>query len=114
MKRVFQQITTSFIYGVALLITGVFSMAAGVSVLVSPSGRLFMLVARSWGRSLLFFARVKVTCIGAEKIDWEQPAVVMSNHASLFDIPILYRSLPVGLRFLAKRSSSTSRFWAGP
>ncbi len=40
---------------------------------------------------------------GLDNVSPGRPALVVSNHQSYADIPILYRALPVPLRFTAKR-----------
>jgi 1-acyl-sn-glycerol-3-phosphate acyltransferase len=40
---------------------------------------------------------------GAERVDWSRPQVLVANHASMIDIPALFRAVPVPLRFVLKR-----------
>jgi 1-acyl-sn-glycerol-3-phosphate acyltransferase len=60
-------------------------------------------MARKWARSLLFFAGVKVEVEGIEKIDPRGSYVFASNHLSYMDTPVVFSSIPVQLRFLAKK-----------
>jgi len=55
-----------------------------------------------WSRRLLADAQVDLRVSGLENIALDTSYVVMSNHASLYDIPILYCALPLRLRMAAK------------
>src|SRR5262249_9174152 len=46
-------------------------------------------IARFWGRSLLFFARVKVDVEGVERIQPDRGYVFASNHLSYMDTPVM-------------------------
>jgi 1-acyl-sn-glycerol-3-phosphate acyltransferase len=77
-----------------------------VSFLVSffeQAGRSQMKVARAWGRSLLFFARVRVEVEGLEKVDPSRGYVFVSNHLSYMDTPVVLSRIPAEFRFLAKK-----------
>jgi 1-acyl-sn-glycerol-3-phosphate acyltransferase len=57
---------------------------------------------RKWSRSLIERAKVDLEVTGLEKVPRHRAFVVMSNHQSHFDIPILYRLWPGRLRMVAK------------
>lgn len=59
--------------------------------------------ARAWSRLILKTSRVHLTVEGLENVDAHQTVIFCSNHPSAMDIPILFVSLPVQFRFLAKR-----------
>ncbi|MEE8368196.1 MAG: lysophospholipid acyltransferase family protein [Thermoanaerobaculia bacterium] len=61
-------------------------------------------VSQFWGRGLLWFSGVRVRASFEVDLKDEGPYVFMSNHQSLFDIPVLITSVPGQGRFLAKRS----------
>jgi 1-acyl-sn-glycerol-3-phosphate acyltransferase len=61
-------------------------------------------VARLWARSLMWVCRVRVTVHGLEHLDPEETYVLAVNHRSYLDIPVLLPNIPIGFRFLAKRS----------
>ena len=69
-----------------------------------------MAMARVWARSLLFFAGVRVTVEGLDKIDLDGSYVFASNHASYMDTPTVLSNIPVQFRFLAKRGLFRSLF----
>jgi 1-acyl-sn-glycerol-3-phosphate acyltransferase len=59
--------------------------------------------ARVWARSLLAFARVRVTVEGLDRIDPNAAYVFAANHLSYMDTPAILRSIPVQFRFMAKK-----------
>jgi len=60
-------------------------------------------VIQFWARRFIGIPPVTVELAGIEDIDPDQQYVVVSNHLSNFDIPVLFTSLPLTLRFLAKQ-----------
>jgi 1-acyl-sn-glycerol-3-phosphate acyltransferase len=52
---------------------------------------------RDWAETLVRITRTKLAVSGHQHIP-EQACIVMSNHQSLSDVPILYAALPEGLR----------------
>jgi 1-acyl-sn-glycerol-3-phosphate acyltransferase len=60
-------------------------------------------VGRLWMKHLLFFSRVTVKTVGAEKLSKADHYVFVSNHQSYFDIPVLCSGLPFFLSFIAKK-----------
>ncbi len=65
-------------------------------------GRFGYAFYRSYGRFLLFLGGVNAEVEGIEHIDPEERYLVVSNHQSLYDIPILFALLPLNLRLFAK------------
>ena len=60
-------------------------------------------VARGWGRLIIFFAGVRNTIEGLENVDRSRSYVFVSNHLSNLDAPYHLATMPVGVRFLAKK-----------
>lgn len=60
--------------------------------------------ARAWARLILKTTGVRVRVIGLERIDPAKSYVLASNHQSIYDIPIVFASLPLQLRIVAKQS----------
>jgi len=56
-----------------------------------------------WSARFLRLAPIDYEVHGAEHVDPSRSYVVVSNHLSNFDIPLLFRALPGKLRFLAKK-----------
>jgi 1-acyl-sn-glycerol-3-phosphate acyltransferase len=61
-------------------------------------------LARKWSRMLLACAFAGWTASGVEKLDPDGTYVLVSNHASFLDIPVILSALPVQVRFFAKKS----------
>src|SRR5690349_2446153 len=55
-----------------------------------------------WSSRILERAGIELTTIGLEHAPRGEAVVVMSNHQSLYDIPVLYRALKRPLRMVAK------------
>ncbi len=83
----------------------VFGSLAMLGALVMPWSDAPLLCARWWSRGMLLFGGVKVEAHGAEQ-DFLRDGriVVLVNHQSIYDIPVLFATLPSPAVFLAKRS----------
>jgi 1-acyl-sn-glycerol-3-phosphate acyltransferase len=69
-----------------------------------------------WSRELLRDAEVTLTVRGqehAEQGDGKEPFVVMSNHQSLYDIPVIFCAVPGRVRMVAKSELFKVPIW-GP
>jgi 1-acyl-sn-glycerol-3-phosphate acyltransferase len=66
-------------------------------------GRAQHRLAQQWSRMLLAVCFVTCEVEGAEKLDPETSYVVVSNHSSYMDIPVLYTAIPLQIRFFAKK-----------
>jgi 1-acyl-sn-glycerol-3-phosphate acyltransferase len=60
--------------------------------------------ARMWSRLILVTTGVHVTVEGLERLTPGRTYVFVSNHQSIYDIPVLFWSLPYQLRIIAKES----------
>jgi 1-acyl-sn-glycerol-3-phosphate acyltransferase len=56
-----------------------------------------------WSKRLLRHARVNVVTVGREHIVPGESYVVMSNHQSHFDIPVVFQAVGIPMRMVAKR-----------
>lgn len=61
-------------------------------------------IVRYWGRSIVMAAGIKLSIEGEEKVDWSRRYVLIANHHSYLDIPILVGAVPQPVRFMAKKS----------
>jgi 1-acyl-sn-glycerol-3-phosphate acyltransferase len=73
-----------------------------LSLAVDHSGVTIRKVARRWGQEMVSRLGIDLRVRGGEDVDWTRPLVVMANHNSHLDIPILYASLPRSFGMLAK------------
>ncbi len=82
--------------------------AISLSSLIAPSGSLMMPLGRTWAKSILRVAGVKVRFEGVEHLGAKDkhagPFIFMANHASALDILCIAPALPNNNRWLAKRS----------
>lgn len=66
---------------------------------------------RSWAKHLIDFAEMDLQVRGEELLEPGQPYVIVSNHQSLYDIPVLYLALPLSLRMVAKKELFRTPLW---
>ena len=74
-----------------------------VASLVTGSGNAAHSLGRLWAGITLSCTGVRVQTTGTEHIPRETPCIFAANHASQYDIPVLYKALPVQFRFLVKK-----------
>ena len=60
--------------------------------------------ARAWSSLILATTRVEVRVEGLDRVEPRRTYVFVSNHQSIYDIPVLFWSLPFQLRIIAKDS----------
>ena len=75
-----------------------------LSTIVDPSGDFGHRCARAWSWLILKTTGVRVTVSGIESLDPSQSYVLSANHQSIYDIPIVFASVPLQLRIVAKAS----------
>jgi 1-acyl-sn-glycerol-3-phosphate acyltransferase len=78
------------------------------SSLFDRSGRFAHWCARTWSRLILVTTGVHVDVVGLDRLESDRAYVFVSNHQSIYDIPIIFWSLPYQIRIIAK--SSLGRF----
>jgi len=63
-----------------------------------------LIMARTlWSPVILFLASAKTKVTGLENIDRTKTYIIIANHASFLDIPVLFRVMPLNIRFIAKK-----------
>jgi 1-acyl-sn-glycerol-3-phosphate acyltransferase len=81
----------------------VLGLAAIIASWIPPRPRHAFRVAQAWGRGLLLASGVSVRVTRSTPAP-PRRAVFMANHQSLYDIAAVLATVPVPVRFLAKRS----------
>jgi 1-acyl-sn-glycerol-3-phosphate acyltransferase len=80
------------------------------SSLFSSRGRFAHGCARVWSWLILATTGVEVASRGAERVPRDRSFLFVSNHQSIYDIPVLFWHLPFQLRILAKDSLGSFPF----
>lgn len=74
------------------------------SSLFERNGHFAHWCARTWSRLILWTTGVRVEVVGLDRLEPGRTYVFASNHQSIYDIPILFWSVPYQLRIIAKES----------
>lgn len=75
-----------------------------LSTFVDQRGHAAHWCARAWSSLILATTGVRVRVLGLEGVKPGETYVFISNHQSIYDIPIVFASLPFQLRIIAKES----------
>jgi 1-acyl-sn-glycerol-3-phosphate acyltransferase len=97
-RTVLWLIPTIAVYTIAL---GTLSLA---SSLMDGRGRFAHWCARTWSWLILATTGVRVQVHGLERLTPGRTYVFVANHQSIYDIPVIFCSLPYQLRIIAKES----------
>ena len=84
--------------------TAVLGTASLLSSVFDRRGDFGHKCARAWSWLILKTSGVKVQVSGLEHLDPARSYIFAANHQSIYDIPILFASLPVQLRIMSKAS----------
>ena len=87
-----------------------FSIAAIASLPLDRSGRVYFWCGRTWTRFSLFICNISLSVKGLEKVDPYGNYILVSNHASMFDIPVMMNTFP-HIRIMFKKELSYVPFW---
>jgi 1-acyl-sn-glycerol-3-phosphate acyltransferase len=88
------------------LYTLVLGAASIASSLFDSSGHFAHRCARAWSWLILKTTGVRVSVEGLDRVVRGTTYVFVSNHQSIYDIPVIFASLPFQLRIIAKESLS--------
>jgi 1-acyl-sn-glycerol-3-phosphate acyltransferase len=94
---------TILIWFLTLSVTAVLStIAIPFSLIGIPNAVHFL--ATLWGKALTKITMIKIIVNNPEKIHRDGPVLVLSNHQSMFDIPVFYAFLNIQFRWMSKAS----------
>jgi 1-acyl-sn-glycerol-3-phosphate acyltransferase len=96
--------TVFFLIPAISVYTIVLGSASLLSTLFDRRGNFGHRCARAWSWLILKTTGVTVAIDGLERLQPSRSYVFAANHQSIYDIPILFASLPFQLRIIAKQS----------
>ena len=96
--------TVFFLIPAISVYTAVLGTVSLLSSLFDRRGDFGHKCARAWSRLILKTTGVRVQVSGLERLDPSRSYIFAANHQSIYDIPILFASLPFQLRIIAKAS----------
>lgn len=96
--------TVFFLIPAISLYTIVLGTISLVSTFIDRSGNFGHRCARAWSWLILKSSGVRVKVEGLDRLDRSRSYVFAANHQSVFDIPVVFASLPFQLRIIAKES----------
>jgi 1-acyl-sn-glycerol-3-phosphate acyltransferase len=91
-----------FKWSAAAVLTVFWGLVSILFAFIPPRGWSMNRCGRLWARGMLFCWGVKVEVINA--VPAGRPRVIMPNHRSLVDIPVIFVAVPDRIVFLAKKS----------
>jgi 1-acyl-sn-glycerol-3-phosphate acyltransferase len=97
-------LATAVFLVLGLVITIVAGLIGTIIGFIPPRGDWTLRGARVWARLVLLGGFMRLQAQGRERVPRDSPVVFMSNHESWLDIPALLATIPVQVRFLAKKS----------
>ncbi|MCK5807913.1 1-acyl-sn-glycerol-3-phosphate acyltransferase [bacterium] len=92
-----------YIISVIIATTAILLCYLWYPIYILSGKRAGMLFIRTFFSTLLKANNITVKMSGLEHIDLEQNYLILSNHQSIFDIPIVSASLPLDIRIFAKQ-----------
>ena len=87
----------------ALFTVGVAVTAITGNLLDRRRGRVFFWLARHWSRGVLWICGLRLIVRGRDLLKRSTNYVYVSNHASLFDIPVVTAAVPDNIRIVYKK-----------
>ena len=89
---------------VAIVATLIHAPFTSVSALLFPKTRGAEWSIHTWGKWIVRAAGIDAVADGMEKLDPNRRYILVANHHSYLDIPCLLATIPLSVRFMAKRS----------
>ncbi|MFV1971464.1 MAG: lysophospholipid acyltransferase family protein, partial [Acidimicrobiia bacterium] len=103
LHTLFAGIRTFVLVPLFVLLTLLFAVFIIIYGAFRPAAPIHDKILKVWSGLWLRIPPVRFDVEGTENVDPHQRYVVASNHLSMFDIPLLFRTLPLHGRFLAKK-----------
>ena len=103
LHTLFAGIRTFVLVPLFVLLTLLFAVFIIIYGAFRPAAPIHDKILKVWSGLWLRIPPVHFDVEGTENVDPHQRYVVASNHLSMFDIPLLFRTLPLHGRFLAKK-----------
>src|ERR1044071_7641479 len=88
----------------AIVVTIPFATAVMFVAFVRSNAAIIDSLIRVWARSLVRLAGIALRTERMETVDRKQRYILVSNHYSYFDIPVIIAAVPQPIRFMAKVS----------
>lgn len=85
------------------IVTIILAIIALIASIVEPGGKIYNFISKIWSKLILWISGVKVDKVGIENLNTNENYVFVSNHISMFDIPVVISSLPGQLRLVFKQ-----------
>jgi len=96
--------TVFFLIPAISVYTAVLGTLSILSTFVDRKGHAAHWCARAWSWLILATTGVEVSVTGLERVKLGETYIFISNHQSIYDIPVIFASLPFQLRIIAKES----------
>lgn len=103
--RIYAVLRSAGCWFLLALLTCVLAVPYFLASAIAPEGRAVQSIERLWVWCILRGSRVRLTVTGLERVEPGRSYVVVANHRSLYDIPVLHYLLGCGrdLRWIGKR-----------
>jgi 1-acyl-sn-glycerol-3-phosphate acyltransferase len=102
--------TIFFLIPAITVYTAVLGTASLFSSLLDRRGRFAHGCARTWSWLILATTGVSVEVTGLDHLPRDRTFIFVSNHQSIYDIPVIFATLPYQLRIIAKESLGSFPF----
>ena len=102
LRRLLRTSTTTLFAGWTWGVAAVLGIAAWTGVMLSPSTGLRWSVMRAVGRTLVGITGQKVTVIGLDNLPDQEAFILVSNHQSYLDGPLLVATIPRIISYVVK------------
>lgn len=94
-----------------VLVTIVLSILSVPAALLDRSGRAYLWLARTWSKIFLWLYGIKLDIQGLPNIAEGGHYVVVANHSSYTDIPVVLAALPIDIRIMLRHELTRVPIW---